>query len=209
LRAQRWSAAVSSISSSSGSSGVHAARRIGRAKSKARKGRSIAPTVQQLQCPSVGLLAASRARSGSGVLRENGAIRGGARGTVRSVFEQSRGRCGVESARESAGAARRPGLGCGRRIRARLLISSPGVRALLHPLLACAILSVAAPAFAQSVRYARPYHGSYRLNYGFDHRGGGGCTDYACGGACYDGHTGSDFGTPMGTTVVAAAAGVV
>ncbi|MBN8609721.1 MAG: VCBS repeat domain-containing M23 family metallopeptidase [Deltaproteobacteria bacterium] len=65
-------------------------------------------------------------------------------------------------------------------------------------------------ASAQSVRYSRPYVGGHRLNYGFDHDGGGGgCTDYACGGACYDGHTGSDFGTPFGTTVLAAANGTV
>ena len=73
-----------------------------------------------------------------------------------------------------------------------------------------ALLVASGSAEAQSVRYARPYVGGHRLNYGFDHDGGGGgCTDYACGGACYNGHTGSDFGTPFGTTVLAAASGVV
>jgi hypothetical protein len=69
-------------------------------------------------------------------------------------------------------------------------------------------LLLPALASAQSVRYRRPYNEGYRLNYGFDHAGGG-CRDYACGGTCYDGHTGSDFGTPLGTTIVAAASGVV
>ncbi len=82
-------------------------------------------------------------------------------------------------------------------------------RALVTALAAAiAALGWAAPAAAQSVRYSRPYVGGHRLNYGFDHAGGG-CTDYACGGACYDGHTGSDFGTPYGTTVLAAATGTV
>ncbi|MFO0714888.1 MAG: VCBS repeat domain-containing M23 family metallopeptidase [Sandaracinus sp.] len=86
---------------------------------------------------------------------------------------------------------------------------------LLAPLLGALLLGatlLAAPRMveAQSVRYARPYREGYRLNYGFDHDGGGGgCTDYACGGACYDGHTGSDFGCPFGTTVLAAASGTV
>jgi hypothetical protein len=72
-----------------------------------------------------------------------------------------------------------------------------------------ALAGLAPGASAQDVRYSRPYEGGHRLNYGFDHNGGGGCTDYACAGACYDGHTGSDFGTPYGTTVLAAADGTV
>ncbi|MEZ4248529.1 MAG: peptidoglycan DD-metalloendopeptidase family protein [Polyangiales bacterium] len=71
------------------------------------------------------------------------------------------------------------------------------------------VLSVASSADAQT-RLRRPYAEGYRLNYGFDNNGGaGGCSDYTCAGACYDGHTGSDFGTPIGTTVVAAQAGTV
>jgi len=62
---------------------------------------------------------------------------------------------------------------------------------------------------AQRTLLRRPYAESYRLNYGFDHNGGGGCSDYDCGGACYNGHTGSDFGTPFGTTVLAGADGRV
>ncbi|MCB9594865.1 MAG: VCBS repeat domain-containing M23 family metallopeptidase [Sandaracinaceae bacterium] len=64
-------------------------------------------------------------------------------------------------------------------------------------------------ASAQRVLLRRPYAESYRLNYGFDHDSGGGCSDYACMGACYNGHTGSDFGAPLGTTVLAGAAGRV
>ena len=64
-------------------------------------------------------------------------------------------------------------------------------------------LALASSASAQ-VRHRRPYAESYRLNYGFDNNGGAsGCSDYTCGTACYDGHTGSDYGTPLGTTVVA------
>ncbi|MCC7540049.1 MAG: peptidoglycan DD-metalloendopeptidase family protein [Deltaproteobacteria bacterium] len=71
-------------------------------------------------------------------------------------------------------------------------------------------LAVSPGASAQSVRYRRPFEEGHRLNYGFDHDGGGGgCQDYACSGACYDGHTGSDFGAPLGTTLVAAAPGRV
>ncbi|MBZ0120401.1 MAG: VCBS repeat domain-containing M23 family metallopeptidase, partial [Sandaracinaceae bacterium] len=60
------------------------------------------------------------------------------------------------------------------------------------------------------VRFARPYSGTYRLGYGFDNDGGAsGCDDYNCGSTCYGGHNGSDFATPLGTTVRAAAAGTV
>ncbi|MFO0682342.1 MAG: VCBS repeat domain-containing M23 family metallopeptidase [Sandaracinus sp.] len=75
---------------------------------------------------------------------------------------------------------------------------------------ALVLLASAGPARAQSVRYRRPYDEGYRLNYGYDHDGSAaGCTDYSCGGSCYDGHSGSDLGTPLGTTVLAAASGVV
>ncbi len=74
---------------------------------------------------------------------------------------------------------------------------------------ALALLLLPSVAGAQRVLLRRPYAESYRLNYGFDHRGGGGCSDYACMGACYDGHTGNDFGTPFGTTVLAGADGRV
>ena len=70
-------------------------------------------------------------------------------------------------------------------------------------------LGAAGGADAQSVRYSRPYSGGYGPSAYFDHRGGGGCTDWACGGVCYDGHTGNDFAMPVGTPVLAAAAGRV
>lgn len=83
---------------------------------------------------------------------------------------------------------------------------------LLCVLIALSVLGALAPSAleAQSVRYSRPYVGGHRLNFGFDHNGSaGGCVDFACGGACYNTHTGSDFGTPFGTTVLAGANGVV
>ena len=71
------------------------------------------------------------------------------------------------------------------------------------------LLLIAAPASAQ-VRFSRPFTGGYRLGYGFDNDGGrSGCTDYGCGRACYDGHTGEDFATPRGTEIRAGAAGTV
>ncbi|MEZ4335514.1 MAG: VCBS repeat domain-containing M23 family metallopeptidase [Sandaracinaceae bacterium] len=80
----------------------------------------------------------------------------------------------------------------------------------MRALAIAALLSlIPAAAGAQRVLLRRPYAETYRLNYGFDHRSGSGCTDYACMGACYDGHTGSDFGTPLGTTVLAGADGRV
>lgn len=63
-------------------------------------------------------------------------------------------------------------------------------------------------ASAQSVRYRRPFFGGRSVSAYFDHAGGG-CTDWACGGVCYDGHTGTDYPMPIGTEVVAAASGTV
>ncbi|MFW6053718.1 MAG: peptidoglycan DD-metalloendopeptidase family protein, partial [Persicimonas sp.] len=63
---------------------------------------------------------------------------------------------------------------------------------------------------AEAVDLRRPYAESIALGYGFDNDGGaGGCTDYSCGGTCYDGHTGSDFPLPLGTNVLAGADGTV
>lgn len=68
-------------------------------------------------------------------------------------------------------------------------------------------LLVAAPAHA--IRFRRPFNIGVGLGYGFDNRGGAGCTDYNCGSRCYDGHTGMDFPTPLGTAIVAVAEGTV
>lgn len=76
-------------------------------------------------------------------------------------------------------------------------------------LAAIALVSMLGTAEAQ-VRHRRPYSGGYILGYGFDNDGGrGGCVDYACGGACYDGHTGEDFWVPYGGEVLAGQEGVV
>ena len=82
------------------------------------------------------------------------------------------------------------------------------MRALASFALFACVLGLWSSAEAQ-VRFRRPYSPNYRLNYGFDNRSGGGCTDYNCGGACYDGHTGMDFGTPRGTEIRAAQSGRV
>lgn len=62
---------------------------------------------------------------------------------------------------------------------------------------------------AHAVKFRRPFHNGIGVNYGFDHNGGGGCTDFHCGGVCYDGHSGTDFPLPLGTDVLAAANGTV
>ena len=65
------------------------------------------------------------------------------------------------------------------------------------------------PQHAGAAKFRRPFSQSIGVNYGFDNNGGGGCTDYACGGVCYDGHSGTDFPLPLGTTVLAPADGRV
>ena len=69
------------------------------------------------------------------------------------------------------------------------------------------MLGLADQADAQKLR--RPFARETDFNYGFDNRAGGGCTDWNCGSRCYDGHTGTDFPVPVGTEVLAGAAGRV
>lgn len=69
---------------------------------------------------------------------------------------------------------------------------------------------LAASESAGQVLYRRPYDSAHGITAGYDTNGGaGGCADYACGGNCYDGHTGTDFGVPIGTPILAAAGGTV
>lgn len=55
------------------------------------------------------------------------------------------------------------------------------------------------------VKMRRPFNNNVAFNYGYDNRGGSGCTDWNCGGHCYDGHTGTDFPIPLGTDVLVTA----
>ncbi|MEB2312702.1 MAG: VCBS repeat domain-containing M23 family metallopeptidase [Sorangiineae bacterium] len=80
---------------------------------------------------------------------------------------------------------------------------------LLVAALALGTLVIASSSEAQ-VLYRRPYDPGNGITAGFDNNGSaGGCADYECGGACYDGHTGTDFGVPFGTPVLVAATGTV
>ena len=72
---------------------------------------------------------------------------------------------------------------------------------------ALAVLLPSSPAYA--AKFRRPFSASIGVNYGYDNNGGGGCTDFACGGVCYDGHSGTDFPLSMGTSVLAPAGGRV
>jgi uncharacterized protein (TIGR03382 family) len=62
---------------------------------------------------------------------------------------------------------------------------------------------------AEAVKLRRPFNDERIFNYGFDNQSGSGCKDYFCGTRCYDGHTGTDFAMPVGTTVVAGEEGTV
>ncbi len=63
---------------------------------------------------------------------------------------------------------------------------------------------------AGAIQFRRPHTQNIGVNYGYDNNyGSTGCSDYRCGGYCYDGHTGTDFPLVLGSTVVAAAAGTV
>lgn len=85
------------------------------------------------------------------------------------------------------------------------------MRSLKLALTVLMLVSVSAtPAYA--VKFRRPFEQVYRVNYGFDHDDNlamGNCQDYQCQTTCYDGHRGTDYGTPVGTPVLAAAPGIV
>ena len=69
---------------------------------------------------------------------------------------------------------------------------------------------VLAPLDAHAVRHRRPFHPSINLGHGFDNNySAGGCVDWACGGTCYNTHSGSDFPIGVGHDVLAGAAGTV
>ena len=73
----------------------------------------------------------------------------------------------------------------------------------------CCLGLVSVGASAQ-VRHRRPLTVSPAVRYGYDNNGGSsGCRDYNCGSRCYDGHSGTDFPVPLGSTVLASADGVV
>lgn len=74
---------------------------------------------------------------------------------------------------------------------------------------ACTLVVLLCTASLAYADFRRPFNSYFRMNYGYDNRAGDGCTDYNCGGRCYNGHGGSDFGTPIGTEIVAANDGVV
>ena len=82
------------------------------------------------------------------------------------------------------------------------------VRALT--LLAAATALLLSRSAGAQVRFRRPIDPAPAINYGYDNNGSaGGCRDYTCGGRCYDGHTGTDIPVPLGTPVLAGAAGTV
>lgn len=64
-------------------------------------------------------------------------------------------------------------------------------------------------AVCAQVRFRRPLDPAPAISSGYDDNPGGGCQDYACGGRCYDGHSGTDFPVGLGTPVLAGAAGTV
>ena len=82
---------------------------------------------------------------------------------------------------------------------------------LLLTILATTLLCWSTAATAQ-VKHRRPYTGSFGVSAYFDTdgvKGNGSSRDYSCRGDSYDGHSGTDFALPSGSTVVASAAGKV
>ncbi len=85
-------------------------------------------------------------------------------------------------------------------------MSLRSIAVLIASLLVLATLSTSAGA----TKFRRPFDESIALGYGYDHNGSkAGCEDYECKTTCYNGHHGSDFPLPYGTTVRAGASGTV
>lgn len=81
---------------------------------------------------------------------------------------------------------------------------------LLLSMILAVLLPLLVPAEAEAVRFGRPFEGTFNMGSGFDNNGRAGtCTDYNCGGRCYDGHTGTDYPMPLGTRIVSPANGTV
>lgn len=73
---------------------------------------------------------------------------------------------------------------------------------------ALCLLLLSPPAWA--TRHRRPFEGVYRITAGYDNkRNASGCVDYGCGSRCYNEHSGTDYGMPVGTPVRASASGTV
>ncbi len=73
------------------------------------------------------------------------------------------------------------------------------------------VFLIPAVGFAQT-KHARPYQGSFGVTAYYDTdkvKGNGSDEDYACNAFAYDGHGGTDYGLPLGSTVIASAAGTV
>ncbi|MEK6607750.1 MAG: M23 family metallopeptidase [Myxococcota bacterium] len=80
---------------------------------------------------------------------------------------------------------------------------------------ALAIAVASALASPASAAFRRPFDPYVAVTAGYDDDGvdtgcwPGCCTDYTCGGNCYDGHSGTDFDLNIGNSVLAAASGTV
>lgn len=88
-------------------------------------------------------------------------------------------------------------------------MATPARLAAALGMLLAALMLLAPVAARAQVRHRRPLAAAPSLSYHFDNNGGGGCRDYACGGRCYDGHSGTDMPVPLGTSVLASAEGTV
>jgi murein DD-endopeptidase MepM/ murein hydrolase activator NlpD len=78
--------------------------------------------------------------------------------------------------------------------------------------LAAALVLPTIDATAQTTRHRRPFTGDYGVTAHYDAdgvKGNGVEEDYTCAADSYDGHSGTDYGLPLGSEVVASAPGTV